>query len=174
MSYELNDEDLEIWLEEIKSLDKLFKKLLLPPPSPKSQTIPNEITPPQKKKHKTSSNKRKKLALNDKSDVDTNTIREIDKGKYRIDASLDLHGLDRYAAFDKLKHLVTHAYQNRQRLLLIITGKGGASKQGILREKIESWVNSPEIRPYIVRISQAAKHHGGDGAFYLLIKRKRD
>lgn len=172
MNYEFNKEDLKAWLEAIKDLDRLFNKASLPIPNlPKLQ--PNEIILPSKKKHATSSYQKKKLILNDKSDIDANTVREIDKGRYPIDNILDLHGIDRYTAFDKLKHFVACAHQNKQRLLLIITGKGGANKHGVLREKMEGWVNSPEIRPHIVRISQAAKNHGGDGAFYLLIKRKR-
>ncbi len=56
------------------------------------------------------------------------------------------------------------------RCLLIITGKGrtGAS---VLRQRFLDWINDPEIRFAVAGYAPANARHGGDGAYYLLLKR---
>lgn len=108
------------------------------------------------------------LYLGDKVNIDRNTVKTIDQGKYNIDAVLDLHGYVADKAYLQLERFIKDAVNNNCRLLLIITGKGE-----VLRSMIMTWLNSVSIRAFILRVSQASNKHGGKGAFYILLKRAK-
>jgi DNA-nicking Smr family endonuclease len=64
--------------------------------------------------------------------------------------------------------------------VLIITGKGQKDgsmpwyeTRGVIREALPSWLNLPEIRPFILSMSPATQADGGSGAMYVLLKRHR-
>jgi len=52
---------------------------------------------------------------------------------------------------------------------LVITGKG----TGILRESLPGWLDAPLFRGMISAFGAAAQKHGGAGAYYIMLKRKR-
>jgi DNA-nicking Smr family endonuclease len=55
--------------------------------------------------------------------------------------------------------------------MLVITGKGDRNGYSI-RSELMKWINIPEISSYIIYISEAHYKHGGDGAFYLILRRR--
>lgn len=55
------------------------------------------------------------------------------------------------------------------RCVLVITGKGRAGR-GIIRLRLLDWLSHPDLRPLVAGYSRAHPRHGGDGAFYVLIK----
>ena len=69
--------------------------------------------------------------------------------------------------------------------MLVITGKGSRSRgagaplsfgegaMGVLREALPGWINRPALRPLVLAFCAARPKHGGDGAFYVLLKRRR-
>lgn len=97
--------------------------------------------------------------------------RKASRGRIKIGATLDLHGLNQTAAHAAVIQFVHDGARRRHRLLLIITGKGGKqSGSGILKRRFQHWVEEPSIRPHISRVSRAHQRHGGDGAFYVFLK----
>ncbi len=104
---------------------------------------------------------------------DHNTIKRIKKGRMPIERTLDLHGLGAELAYDTLHQFITDAYAAQCALVLVITGKGKLSSEGILRRSFARWAEDATFRPMIVGIAGAAKHHGGQGAFYVRLRRKR-
>jgi DNA-nicking Smr family endonuclease len=50
------------------------------------------------------------------------------KGQITPHAKIDLHGLERFEAQERMERFINHAYQNQNRYLLVIHGKG--SKHG--------------------------------------------
>jgi len=112
------------------------------------------------------------LNVNSNAGVDGNTYSKFKNGKMNIDATLDLHGMTENQAFITLKNLIDSSFKNDKRCLLVITGKGLFSG-GILRKSLPKWINSPDLRPKVISISTAMKKDGGEGAFYILIKRKK-
>ncbi len=115
------------------------------------------------------------LTLGDTAGIDRANAQRFRKGKYPIDATLDLHGLSREKAYDALLRFISRHYAAQARCLLIITGKGKDSPNtpGVLREEVPRWLAQPELKAQILALSTAQAKHGGGGAYYLLLRRKR-
>ncbi len=121
---------------------------------------------------------RDKLLIAHNSCLSHKKIRSISSGKCNIDSSIDLHGYTIESAFYMFEQFVTAAYLNGQRLLLVITGKGRAKRCDLIKNDtingmIQEWVNIKSVKDKILYFSHAAQHHGGSGAFYIFLKRKR-
>lgn len=120
------------------------------------------------------------LSLGSYAGVDRNTREKFRKGEYPIDARLDLHGYTRDTAWRKIENFVHSQYEKGSRVLLIITGKGTFGKapeeapSGVLREALPGWLTEDGLRPFILAFDRATAKDGGSGAFYVLLKRRRD
>jgi DNA-nicking Smr family endonuclease len=42
-----------------------------------------------------------------------------------------------------------------------------------LRRTVPHWLRMPDMRPFVIGFETAAQHHGGAGALYVRIRRKR-
>lgn len=101
--------------------------------------------------------------------VDARTAERFRKGQYAIDVTLDLHGFTRAKAEEAFEQCVKWQYEKGRRCLLVVTGKGA----GVLRQAFPAWVNLPGIKEYILAYDVAKTKHGGSGAYYVLLKRRR-
>jgi DNA-nicking Smr family endonuclease len=101
----------------------------------------------------------------------------VARGKAEIDARLDLHGLTQSEAHAALLHFLRNASARGARLVLVITGKGGRwqgdAERGVLRRQLPHWLALPEFRAFVIGYEQAHIAHGGDGAWYVSIRRSR-
>ncbi|HEY5105448.1 MAG TPA: Smr/MutS family protein [Caulobacteraceae bacterium] len=88
------------------------------------------------------------------------------------DATLDLHGLDQDRARAALTAFVAHSVADGRRAILVITGKG-ALGDGILRRRTPEWLAEPPLRELVAGLSEAHRRHGGAGALYVALKRRR-
>lgn len=105
--------------------------------------------------------------------IDRRTHERFKKGEMAIDAKLDLHGMTQDAAHDALVRFVERGMTANFRCLLIVTGKGLREGSGILRKQVPRWLNEAGLRPCLLAINSARPQHGGEGALYVLLKRKR-
>lgn len=106
--------------------------------------------------------------------VDRRTAQRMRRGQYDIDAVLDLHGMGREAAHDALAGFIASSQQAGLRCVLVVTGKGRrGSGEGVLRASVPRWLNEGELRARILGFSHARPQHGGEGALYVLLKRRR-
>lgn len=110
--------------------------------------------------------------------LDHHSQKKLKTGDYPIDATLDLHGLTREQAFSRWQQFFSREVEHSSRCLLVITGKGSKAKlndseRGILRELFPKWLALDEVKPWVLRVVPAAPKHGGSGAFYVLLKRRR-
>jgi len=96
--------------------------------------------------------------------------RRIVRDREPIGARLDLHGMDQDSARAAVHGFIRRAHDDGVRAVIIITGKG-ALGDGILRRRTPDWLSEPAVRPMIAGLSQAERHHGGEGALYVALKR---
>ncbi|WP_350335751.1 Smr/MutS family protein [Coralliovum pocilloporae] len=104
--------------------------------------------------------------------------RKLVKGRVSIDARIDLHGMTQAEAHMALRGFLFRCHQNDHRLALVITGKGTRKGEGgdtgILRRVVPQWLRQPDLRPFVVSIEEAHLSHGGAGALYIRIRRRRE
>ncbi|WDI32804.1 Smr/MutS family protein [Hyphococcus flavus] len=97
------------------------------------------------------------------------------RGRIEIEAVLDLHGHKQETARRTLHQFIQTGYARGARCLLVITGKGagdGASAgRGVLRARFPDWMAEEPVRGLVSRAARAHQRHGGDGAFYVFLKR---
>ena len=106
------------------------------------------------------------------ADVDPNLHRRLARGRESLAARIDLHGMTQDAARAALTGFVRRAVDDGWRAVLVITGKG-VSGDGVLRRRVPDWLADPPIREHVAGVSEAHRRHGGEGALYVALKRKR-
>lgn len=105
--------------------------------------------------------------------VDKRTAERMKRGRMEIDGRIDLHGMSQDAAHAALASFVARGYEDGRRCVLVITGKGLRQGSGILRASVPRWLNEPGFRERVLGFSYAQPRDGGEGALYVLLKRKR-
>ena len=107
--------------------------------------------------------------------VDRRTAERLRRGEIPLDIEIDLHGHTLEEAHRALRGFIERASAAGCRCVLVITGHGGrsAAGRGALREALPRWLNEPALRPRILALASAQPKHGGPGAFYVLLKRRR-
>ena len=89
--------------------------------------------------------------------------------------SLDLHGYNRVEAEKTLKVFINTCINQEKRCILIVTGKRNTTlgAKSILRELVPSWLDSEMLASLVLAHNYAIKKDGGDGARYVLLRKKR-
>jgi DNA-nicking Smr family endonuclease len=112
--------------------------------------------------------------------LDRRTRARVSRGVTAIDARIDLHGLTQAVAHRRLLAFLSRAQDDYARLVLVITGKGRASDapaggddRGVLRRMVPVWLAAPELRPLVVGFEPAGRSHGGEGALYVRVRRRK-
>ena len=104
--------------------------------------------------------------------INPDQLKRIHSGKKGVDARVDLHGLSQDEAYRRVITFIRNSHNQGLRVLLAITGKG-KDGTGILRKNLKSWLMaSADTRAVISGISPAQPKHGGDGAFYITLKKR--
>ncbi|MBI3503843.1 MAG: Smr/MutS family protein [Proteobacteria bacterium] len=104
--------------------------------------------------------------------LDKNTARRFERGELPIDSAIDLHGLTQARAHERLDAFVGNAVKAGARVLLVVTGKGRLG-EGILRKHVPDWLKLGPHASRILRLASARLQHGGEGAYYVLLRRNR-
>jgi len=120
--------------------------------------------------------------------VDGATAERLRRGRIVPDATLDLHGMTQDRAYATLLSFIRRHHQQGERCLLVITGKGSTktaeapsrgftmperSRAGVLRTLVPHWLNDSDVRAMVVGVQSAHQRHGGSGALYIYLRRKR-
>lgn len=104
-------------------------------------------------------------------DLDRRSWLRLRRGRYPIDARLDLHGLNQVEAHGRLSAFLAGAQARGNRCVLVITGRG-LRHGGTLREMTPRWLEAEPNRRLVLSFSEARLQHGGEGALYVLLRRR--
>jgi DNA-nicking Smr family endonuclease len=108
------------------------------------------------------------------AEIDHRTRTKLRRGRLEVEARLDLHGLRQAEAQTALYDFLRRAQVAGARMAIVVTGKGVRSEEGgVLRRLAPIWLSSPAMRDLVVGYGEAARHHGGEGALYVQIRRPR-
>ena len=113
--------------------------------------------------------------------MDSKTGRKLKRGKLRPEGRLDLHGMTLAEAHPVLQSFIFGAHQNGKRLVMVITGKGKhrdatgpiPQRLGVLRHQVPHWLRMPPLGPMVLDVTPAHVSHGGHGAYYVYLRRRR-
>lgn len=111
------------------------------------------------------------------ADLDRRARSRIARGSIGIEGRLDLHGYQQAAAKERLRRFLHEAQSREQSLVLVITGKGTVAspdgERGVLKRQVPLWLAQPEFRALVIGFEAAAASHGGGGALYVRVRRRR-
>jgi DNA-nicking Smr family endonuclease len=186
----LTADEAEIWAQVARTVTPLEKRrpvaiptalmaapvrtVVLPPASPPKKVkgrIPAPLPP-------------KPVAAKPKADAPQHLVgsweKRISKGTLVPDFSLDLLGSNLDQAYVRLMHGLTQAKAMGARVVLIVTGKprpvdamDRGTARGAIRAKITDWLAASDHALDIVAIRGAHRRHGGQGAIYVVLKKRR-
>ena len=97
--------------------------------------------------------------------------RRLSRERDPIEATIDLHGFGRFEAEDQLRAFLLSAQARGLRAVLVVTGQGRRGG-GVIRASIQEWLQSHALRGVVSGFPTAHRRHGGDGAFYVTLRRR--
>jgi DNA-nicking Smr family endonuclease len=173
MKHELDVEDLRLWAV----ISSTVRPLRPSPPALTAAAPSSARTPPKRLARAKPAAPPHRPAVEAQgpappADVDANLRRRLARGRESLAARVDLHGLTQDAARTVLTGFVRRAVDDDWRAVLVITGKG-VSGDGVLRRRVPEWLAEAPIREHVAGVSEAHRRHGGEGALYVALKRKR-
>ena len=177
--------DREIWQKVTESVRPLGKRGDAPPLAPLPKIYIQEETRSLPMEWHT------RPSPQPDNSIDRRMQRQIATGRQEVDRSVDLHGMTQDRAFATLKRTVEGAIKRGDKTLLVVTGKGGRRFNqldatpaayrtradfdqlgGVLRRMVPLWLEGPELKPFIQSYGTASPDHGGDGALYVILRRR--
>ena len=142
-------------VKKTKIIKKFFKPSVPPPVAPKEDVLKIEKSSIEKK---------------------------LKKGKVSIDKTIDFHGLSIVDAKRIFIKTIDDCFYSNKRCILFITGKGinhknnqekGKLFHGKIREQFQTWVHEKAVVTRILSIAPAGPLHGGDGAFFVYLRKNK-
>lgn len=118
--------------------------------------------------------------------LDGSTLRRLKEGRVDPEAKLDLHGLTQSQAHNRLATFLHRAHDHDLRCVLVVTGKGGgraesdrlphefsSSGHGVLKTLVPRWLREGDIKRFVTGVAEAHPKHGGAGALYIYVRRRK-
>lgn len=178
----MTGEDRALWSEIAKSIRPLPGRRTKIGDAPEALDVGDQISKGVERRNKplpAVAVKRREPAPPPLAPIDRRLKQRLSRGSAGIDARLDLHGHTQAEAKARLHRFLESAQAREHALVLVITGKGkrGAeswsNEGGILKRQVPLWLALPEFRALVVGFEQSAQQHGGAGALYVRVRKRR-
>lgn len=103
--------------------------------------------------------------------VGRRTMRRLARGKYAVQAEIDLHGMTVAEAKPRLADFIDYSVKQGLTCVRIVHGKGlGSGQRGpVLKNKVNYWLRKWDG---IVAFTSARQVDGGTGAIYVLLRER--
>ena len=182
----MNNEENDLFLKQMKGVT----------PIKKNNRTPNKKTINKNKfiKKKTRLTNANNLENEKKTDAKrthfslekSNIRKNIKKNILKINKKIDFHGKSLLEAEEIFSSTIVECFNKNKRCLLFVTGKGIFKKKdydysnkprlyhGVIRAAFFNWVKSKNYSKYILSFEQASIEHGGDGAFYVYLRKNKN
>jgi DNA-nicking Smr family endonuclease len=102
-------------------------------------------------------------------DIGPDVVRKLRRGGWVIQAQIDLHGLRRDEARDRLAAFLREAARQELRCVRVVHGKGNGSpgREPVLKQRVHAWLVQ---KSSVIAFTQARAAEGGSGALIVLLK----
>ncbi len=178
-----DDEDGALWAHVTRDIEPFHDQEAPPAPEQRASTKKKKTGAAQQVSRDVSAVKSSESRAASGYEVDGRTAQRIRQGKMPIEARLDLHFMTQDEARMALERFIVNSYEQGRRHVLVITGKGsrGAKddkdwmqeRPGVLKRRVPDWLAETPLREIVLQFHKARPQHGGDGALYILLRRKR-
>ena len=182
----MNDDEIDLFLKQMKGVTPIKKNNRLPN---KKAIEKNKII--KKKTKLTYANsievEKKRNVKNSHFVLENISIgKNIKKNLLKIDKKIDFHGKSLVEAEEVFTSTIVDCFNNNKRCLLFVTGKGLFKTKdhnynnkpklyhGVIREAFFNWVKSKQFSKHILSFEKASIEHGGDGAFYVYLRKNKN
>lgn len=111
--------------------------------------------------------------------LDRSWDRKLSSGMVSPDRTIDLHGHTLASAHALLDHQLDQAIRHGERTILLVTGRPPRKEserphaRGAIRAAIGDWLQLSRHAEAIAAVRGAHPRHGGAGALYVILRRKR-
>jgi DNA-nicking Smr family endonuclease len=107
--------------------------------------------------------------------LDKRTLTQLRRGLLPPETQIDLHRCTQVEAYQRLEKFLADSQGERRRCVLVITGKGygPSGSVGVLKTMVPRWLNEQPNRGRLLAFCHAAAIHGGEGALYVLLRKKK-
>ena len=174
----------DAFLDSIRGTTPIIKKNTLRKKVPLNNIKSNEIKKLNDFTNKEVLKPEKKLISSSFEIQKTNINKKLKKGRIQIDKKIDFHGLSVFDAEVLFIKTIQSCYNNNQRCVLFVTGKGMLKKNndtdessrlyyGKIRNSFGGWTKKEELQKYILSVEQANIEQGADGAFFIYLRKKK-
>ncbi len=177
---EENKDDEEAFFKAVSDVKSLDGKGRAVNPSPKDLNL---TPPPVNNPLQDFMDGKLEFALNATEDyveghilgIDLLTVGKLQNRQYSPEAHIDLHGLNAEQAYHNLVAFFRNSYQRGLRTVLVVTGKGKNSINGmpVLRNKVQEWFTKEPFRRVVIAFCTAKQEDGGSGALYVLLRKQK-
>ena len=107
------------------------------------------------------------------------------KNKIPINRKIDFHGCSLNEAKKIFFNTINDCFSKNFRCILFVTGKGLVKKEtdypqdaklyyGKIRNNFLDWANHSAVQSKILNVQQASTKTGGDGAFYVYLRKNKN
>lgn len=174
MARRLSAEERQLWRKVVETVRPL-EGVALPPVESPPIAAP---APPPRAAAPAPAAIRRPAAPGPGTTLDAGWDRRLSRGLVAPDVVVDLHGHDLAGAYDRLDRQLEEAIARGRRLLLLITGKPPLDDRrpharGAIRAVVGDWLHASRHAPAIAAVRGAHPRHGGAGALYIVLRRKR-
>jgi len=181
-----NKKENNIFIQHLKDVKPIKKNNKITRPLPKKQEtsrIKNKLENTERKKtfdKIQDANVKSKLIV-EKSNIN----KKLKKGKIPINKKIDFHGCSLEEAKKIFLNTIDDCFLKNHRCILFITGKGVLKKNvdgnkenklyyGKIRNNFINWITLPSVQSKILNMQQASFEHGGDGAFFVYLRKNKN
>ena len=113
------------------------------------------------------------------------TNKKLKKNKIPINRKIDFHGCSLNEAKKIFFDTINDCFSKNYRCILFITGKGSIKKEndhpqdtmlyyGKIRNNFLNWANHNAVQYKILNVQQANTKSGGDGAFFVYLRKNKN
>jgi DNA-nicking Smr family endonuclease len=167
------------WAEVARTVQAMPGKSAPPvvaqPDRPSSTTRPNTMLTRIAPQQRHVPSPRAPLAV-----LDSSWEKRVRSGTLTPDMAIDLHGHNLATAHLQLNRALAGALAQGVRTLLVVTGKSRKTnndipggQRGAIRAEIGHWLQTSPHADAIASVRIAHPRHGGDGALYIILRRKK-
>ena len=179
---QLSSEERRLWWHVARQV-KPMKGKALPPepdPEPKPETAPAPRVLSAPPAPLPPLAPQRKPPVPPLAPVERKTLVALRRGRKDVDSVIDLHGMRQEEAHFALISFLHRAQNSGHGVVLVVTGKGGSAvnnglfdERGVLRRMVPHWLRLPDVRSLVIGFEEASPQHGGSGALYVRLRRRR-